>query len=194
MLGDVLSCEVWWLVLIVYFQDYCVLLFEDSQDWLECNFLCIFDSKDLCDKLFIVDVLKIDDFFLGEVQDFFGKVCEGFGVVGVEWICVFLLVCGFDYYCYIVFEFVIDCLGVQGIVFGGGCYDGLIEMFGGLYMLVVGWVVGIEWLVMLVGDVGELVESCLEFVFILVGEVVECFCGGLMMIFCCKGLFCDMVY
>lgn len=75
-----------------------------------------------------------------------------------------------------VFEWVIDKFGVQGIVCGGGCYDGLVSQFGGKLILGVGFVMGVECLVLLLEILGVIfVElNCLvDFYVCVFGELVE---------------------
>ncbi|HKX77698.1 MAG TPA: histidine--tRNA ligase [Novosphingobium sp.] len=151
-LGDAESREAWRTALIAYFRDHRESLSEDSQDRLERNPLRILDSKDPRDKPFTADAPRIDDYLSGEAQDFFGKVTEGLGAAGVEFVRAPALVRGLDYYRHTAFEFVTDRLGAQGTVLGGGRYDGLIETLGGPHTPAVGWAAGIERLAMLVGE------------------------------------------
>ena len=152
-LGDGTSREAWRLALIDYFRAVQGELSEDSQERLERNPLRILDSKDPCDKAFVADAPKIDDFLNGEAQDFFGAVTSGLDAAGVAWTRSPSLVRGLDYYRHTAFEFVTDRLGAQGTVIGGGRYDGLMESLGGPATPAVGWAAGIERLAMLVGGV-----------------------------------------
>ncbi|MFC0588700.1 histidine--tRNA ligase [Novosphingobium aquiterrae] len=154
-LGDADSREAWRAALVEYFRAVKGELSEDSQDRLERNPLRILDSKDPCDRVFVADAPKIDDFLSSEAQDFFGKVTGGLDAAGVAWTRAPSLVRGLDYYRHTAFEFVTDRLGAQGTVLGGGRYDGLMESLGGPVTPAVGWAAGIERLAMLVGDSGS---------------------------------------
>lgn len=55
-----------------------------------------------------------------------------------------LLVRGLDYYNRTVFEITSNSLGSQNAVCGGGRYDGLVEMLGGVATPAVGWAMGME--------------------------------------------------
>jgi histidyl-tRNA synthetase len=151
-LGDAESRDAWRAALVEYFRAVKGELSEDSQGRLEKNPLRILDSKDPCDKIFVADAPKIDDFLSGEAQEFFAKVTSGLDAAGVEWTRAPALVRGLDYYRHTAFEFVTDRLGAQGTVLGGGRYDGLMESLGGPHTPAVGWAAGIERLAMLVGE------------------------------------------
>jgi len=65
------------------------------------------------------------------------------------------LVRGLDYYNLTVFEFVTDRLGAQGTVCAGGRYDGLIAQMGGKPAPAVGWALGVERVLELLGEQGR---------------------------------------
>jgi histidyl-tRNA synthetase len=62
-----------------------------------------------------------------------------------------MLVRGLDYYSKTVFEWTTEQLGAQGTVCAGGRYDGLVEQLGGRYTPAVGFALGMERLVALLG-------------------------------------------
>lgn len=66
------------------------------------------------------------------------------------------MVRGLDYYRRTTFEFVIPGLGAQNTVAAGGRYDGLAEILGGKDPVpAIGFALGVERLIMLLGDPGE---------------------------------------
>ena len=151
-LGDAATREAWRAALVEFFAGHREALSEDSQERLEKNPLRILDSKDECDKPFVADAPRIDDFLTSEASDFFAQVTAGLDSAGVAWERAPRLVRGLDYYRHTAFEFVTDRLGAQGTVLAGGRYDGLIESLGGAETPAVGWAAGIERLAMLVRD------------------------------------------
>lgn len=62
------------------------------------------------------------------------------------------IVRGLDYYCRTAFEVLCDRLGAQNAAAAGGRYDGLVKDLGGPQVPGVGFAVGMERLMMLVGD------------------------------------------
>ncbi len=62
------------------------------------------------------------------------------------------LVRGLDYYARTVFEFASDALGAQSGVGGGGRYDGLMELLGGLPTPASGWAAGVERMLLASGE------------------------------------------
>ena len=64
------------------------------------------------------------------------------------------LVRGLDYYTHTVFEWVTDALGAQDAVCSGGRYDGLISQLGGEATPAIGFALGVERVVELIGQAG----------------------------------------
>lgn len=62
------------------------------------------------------------------------------------------LVRGLDYYTEAIFEAATDALGTQDAVFGGGRYDGLVELLGGPATPAVGFAAGLERLALLMAS------------------------------------------
>jgi histidyl-tRNA synthetase len=66
------------------------------------------------------------------------------------------MVRGLDYYRRTTFEFVIPGMGAQNTVAAGGRYDGLAEMIGGKERIpAIGFAIGVERLLLLLGEAGE---------------------------------------
>ena len=57
-----------------------------------------------------------------------------------------------DYYGHTACEITSDALGAQATVCGGGRYDGLVDQLGGPAAACVGWAMGLERLMLLLGD------------------------------------------
>lgn len=148
-LGDKESRDAYRAVLVEYFRDRIDGLSADSRDRLERNPLRILDSKDEGDRRLVADAPVFSDYLNAESVDFFERVKEGLGKVGVSYVLNPRLVRGLDYYSHTAFEFTTTALGAQGTVMAGGRYDGLVEQMGGPHTPAVGWAAGIERLSML---------------------------------------------
>ncbi len=80
------------------------------------------------------------------------QVKAGLSALNIPYLCNPRLVRGLDYYGHTAFEITSDALGAQATVCGGGRYDGLVEQLGGPATACVGWAMGLERLMLLLGD------------------------------------------
>ena len=151
-LGDPESRARYRAALVDYFSSRRTELSEDSRRRLESNPLRILDSKDPGDIRINNSAPSFDLYLTGESREFFGRVKDGLGLLGIECRENPRLVRGLDYYTHTVFEFVTTDLGAQGTVLAGGRYDGLVELMGGPSMPGIGWAAGIERLAMLIDE------------------------------------------
>jgi len=151
-LGDPESRGRYRAALVDYYTQHRAELSEDSQRRLDSNPLRILDSKDPGD-IRINSAAPAFGLYLNEPsREFFARVKDGLGLLGIECRENPRLVRGLDYYTHTVFEFVTTDLGAQGTVLAGGRYDGLVEVMGGPAMPGVGWAAGIERLAMLIDE------------------------------------------
>ena len=84
------------------------------------------------------------DYLCDECRDHFEGVKEYLDDCGIPYSINPRIVRGLDYYTRTVFEFVHESAGAQGVVCGGGRYDGLVGMLGGNPTPGVGFGMGIE--------------------------------------------------
>src|SRR5438874_2871404 len=151
-LGDPESRARYRGALVDYYTQHRAELSEDSQRRLDSNPLRILDSKDPGD-IGINGSAPAFGLYLNEPsREFFARVKDGLGLLGIECRENPRLVRGLDYYTHTVFEFVTTDLGAQGTVLAGGRYDGLVELMGGPVMAGIGWAAGIERLAMLIDE------------------------------------------
>jgi histidyl-tRNA synthetase len=151
-LGDPESRARYRGALVDYYTQRRAELSEDSQRRLDSNPLRILDSKDPGD-IRINSGTPAFGLYLNEPsREFFARLKDGLGSLGIECRENPRLVRGLDYYTHTVFEFVTTDLGAQGTVLAGGRYDGLVEVMGGPAMPGVGWAAGIERLAMLIDE------------------------------------------
>jgi histidyl-tRNA synthetase len=127
-------------------------LAEDVRDRIEANPLRAFDSKDERTRAIMVDAPKILDGLEGEDAEHFAAVRRLLDEAGIEYRLDPTLVRGLDYYTRTVFSFVCDRLGAQSEIGGGGRYDGLVEQLGGPPTPANGWAVGVERILLALGE------------------------------------------
>ena len=123
-------------------------LCPDCQSRFEKNPLRILDCKvpDCINELSAPEIQKVinSDFICEECSSHFEKVKELLNALGIKYNVNKQLVRGLDYYNRTVFEIKSNNLGSQNAVCGGGRYDGLVEMLGGVPTPAVGWAMGME--------------------------------------------------
>lgn len=138
--------------LIEYFRNYEQHLSEDSRRRLERNPLRILDSKAPEDQAFIVGSALLEKNWLcSKCKEHFSEVCRLLEQFGIPYQHNPRIVRGLDYYTRTVFEFISDDLGAQSTVCAGGRYDGLVSSLGGPPTPAVGFALGIERFLMLLG-------------------------------------------
>ena len=142
--------------LIAHLEGHADLLDEEAKRRLHSNPLRILDTKNPAMQAVVEAAPKLID-FLGEASlAHFNAVRAVLDAAGLPYEVNPRLVRGMDYYNLTVFEWVTTRLGSQGTVCGGGRYDGLIEQLGGKPAPAVGWGLGMERLLLLIEEVGQL--------------------------------------
>lgn len=139
-------------ILVEYFQDHKDRLDEDSLTRLAKNPLRILDSKDPGMQDIVKRAPSITDSLDSESADHFKALQGLLEATAVPYNINSRLVRGLDYYNRTVFEWTTDRLGAQGTVCGGGRYDGLVEKFGGPATPCIGFGMGLERLISLIGN------------------------------------------
>jgi len=118
------------------------------------NPLRILDCKDEnCQKIFELPEIKeviLKDYICDECAEHFNQLTNYLDNLNIKYSRNKLLVRGLDYYNRTVFEIKSSALGSQSAVCGGGRYDGLVEMLGGVATPAVGFAMGVERLYTLV--------------------------------------------
>jgi len=136
-----------------YYKDHLTSLCSDCQRRYEENPLRLLDCKiESCQKLaknapIILDVLCL------ECKTHFQQTLEYLDYFNIRYDLDPRLVRGLDYYTNTVFEIADKKdTGRQGIIVGGGRYNGLVELLGGLPTPAVGYSFGIERVVALMKE------------------------------------------
>ena len=122
-------------------------LCEDCQRRLHTNPLRLLDCKVEDCQILAQLAPKFVDYRIPEDQEFHKLVKEFLDEIGIEYVENPQLVRGLDYYTQTVFEFWDKETGSQNAVGGGGRYDGLVELMGGVSTPAVGFGLGIERLI-----------------------------------------------
>lgn len=138
--------------LVAYLQQHRDRLDPDSQDRLERNPLRILDSKNAETQALLVNAPTLADALAAESRERFEQVKAGLEALAIPYTLNPRLVRGLDYYSHTAFEITSTQLGAQATVCGGGRYDGLVEQLGGPATPAIGWALGMERLVMLLGQ------------------------------------------
>jgi histidyl-tRNA synthetase len=144
---------------------------EESLRRLETNPLRILDSKNPQLQGLIAGAPALMDYLGDDSRSHFQGLCDGLQQAGVDYVINPRLVRGLDYYSRTVFEWVTDQLGAQGTVCAGGRYDGLVEQLGGRSTPAIGFAMGVERLISLLGQTDTASQTAdLHAYMVLVGE------------------------
>lgn len=130
--------------LIAHWEQHADCLDDEARRRLHTNPLRLLDTKNPAMQPAAEAAPKLID-FLGEASlAHFNAVRRILDANGVAYQLNPRLVRGMDYYNLTVFEFTTTQLGAQGTICGGGRYDYLIEQIGGKAAPAVGWALGVE--------------------------------------------------
>lgn len=119
-------------------------LCSTCQSRYERNPLRIFDCKSpKCQEL-LVGAPTITDCLCEECAQHLKQVETYLTAIGIEYILDPYLVRGLDYYTKTAFEIMVEGIGAQSSIGGGGRYDGLVTQCGGPAMPGIGFAMGLE--------------------------------------------------
>lgn len=138
--------------LVEYFGSHKDALDDDSKRRLETNPLRILDSKNPEMQKLATKAPVLHDYLCDEAKEHFAQLLTYLDKLGITYTVNQRLVRGLDYYCHTVFEWVTTELGAQGTICAGGRYDGLIKQLGGKEIAGVGFAMGMERFIELVGQ------------------------------------------
>ncbi|MBI4665970.1 MAG: histidine--tRNA ligase [Nitrospinae bacterium] len=127
-------------------------LCDNCQGRVERNPLRALDCKSEKCKTTTADAPTIDQFRCEACQEHLEGVRKPLRDLELPVFMDNRLVRGLDYYNRTAFEVTSDRLGAQSAVAGGGRYDGLVAQFGGPPTPAIGFAIGIERLVSLLGE------------------------------------------
>ena len=142
--------------LINYLQQHEDILDEDCKRRMHTNPLRVLDTKNPALQTMANAAPRLIDFLGEESVAHYQSLKNLLNGLGIDYVENPRLVRGLDYYNLTVFEWTTDKLGAQATVCGGGRYNGLIEELGGKATPSIGFALGIERLLLLVQEFGQL--------------------------------------
>ncbi len=144
-------------------------LCSDCQRRARMNPLRIFDCKVPADQPIIDALPHSVDFLCPECRQHFDSVTDQIRAYGIPHRLSHRLVRGLDYYTRTTFEVLVEDLGAQNAILGGGRYDGLMKHLGGPDRAGIGFAAGLERLVSALPE-GAAVPRPPEVFLVAVGE------------------------
>mgnify|MGYP003365157803 CR=1 FL=1 len=154
-LGDDESRTAFRTALVDYLVGFQDQLSEDSKKRLQTNPMRILDSKDRNDQKILLNAPHLLDYLNQDSKSRFQKVISALDDFGIEYVIDDKLVRGLDYYNHTIFEIETSDpkLKSAATICGGGRYSGMVEDFGGPATPAIGFGIGLERLITLVGEV-----------------------------------------
>ena len=143
-------------LLVAYFRSHESRLDPDSRRRLEANPLRILDSKNPDMQELVAGAPLLTEHLDPESREHFDALCSMLRDIAVEYEVNPRLVRGLDYYSRTVFEWINESSGAQNAVCSGGRYDGLIAQLGGEPTPAIGFAMGMERVVALLMQAGQL--------------------------------------
>ena len=141
--------------LVTWLEERSDQLDADSQKRLSTNPLRILDSKNQNTQALLNDAPTLQEALSAESASRFEHVQTLLNQLSIPFTHNTRLVRGLDYYGHTAFEITSDQLGAQATVCGGGRYDGLVQQLGGPATPAVGWALGMERLLLMLGSASE---------------------------------------
>ena len=127
----------------------------DSQQRIETNPLRVLDSKLESEQEIIAGLPRISEHLCVACSAQFAEVKRQLAVREVAFKENWRLVRGLDYYMRTTFEITARGLGSQNAVCGGGRYDGLVEILGGMPTKGIGFAIGEDRLILSLLEAGK---------------------------------------
>jgi histidyl-tRNA synthetase len=127
----------------------------DSQRRIESNPLRVLDSKLESEQEIISKLPRIADHLCEACSQHYAELKKQLELRGVKFQENWRLVRGLDYYMRTTFEITAKGLGSQNAVCGGGRYDGLVELLGGLPTKGIGFAIGEDRLILSLQEAGK---------------------------------------
>lgn len=154
-LGDESSMKSYKEKLVKFLDENDDKICEDCKRRKLLNPIRVLDCKiESCQEIY-KNAPVITDSLSDEAQADFAKLQEILTANGVKFEIDTKLVRGLDYYCKTAFEFISNEIGSQSAVAGGGRYDRLVEYLGGRASYGVGFAMGVERIMEILGEAGD---------------------------------------
>ncbi|RJO72492.1 MAG: histidine--tRNA ligase [Myxococcales bacterium] len=156
-LGDAEERRRYREVLVGYLEGHRAVLCEDCVRRLGANPMRVLDCKMEACSAVAAGAPMLLDHIDGASRTHFDALRRGLEAAGVPYAVNPRIVRGLDYYNRTAFEFKTGELGAQDAIGGGGRYDGLVAELGGPPTPAVGFALGLDRVVLLLG--GSAVEA-----------------------------------
>jgi histidyl-tRNA synthetase len=154
-IGDHVCRPAYRELLIAHLEPHVGELDEDCRTRLHTNPLRVLDCKVDGSKPFVLDAPLISDHLCDACAEHFAAVRSALGGAGVAYEHDPRLVRGLDYYTRTAFEFISAALSpAQATICAGGRYDGLAEELGGPPTPGVGFAMGLDRVLLAMGEEG----------------------------------------
>ncbi len=137
--------------LVAFLENRADVLCSDCNRRTATNPLRVLDCKVPTCREALTGAPALKDYLCGECRSHFNAVTTILGRFKVDYRIDDRLVRGLDYYTRTTFEIQTSALGAQSAVCGGGRYDGLVEALGGPDTPGIGFAIGLDRLVDIVG-------------------------------------------
>lgn len=171
---------------------------EDCRRRAQTNPLRMFDCKVERDQAILAEAPRLLDNLDDESREHFDQLRRGLDAFNIPYHVEPRLVRGLDYYTKTAFEMSYAPLGSQGVLMGGGRYDGLAEYLGGPPTPGIGFGAGMERLLLILKETGKIENltqpAGLDCFFVILGEAAELPAMQLLMKLREAGLRCDRDY
>ncbi|MCR4963531.1 MAG: histidine--tRNA ligase [Firmicutes bacterium] len=142
-----------------YFQPYLEQLCGTCRERLLRNPLRLLDCKNPACMEICAGAPKITDYLCGDCAEHYRQVKQLLQAVDIPFTEDPGLVRGLDYYTNTAFEIVVDSIGAQSAVCGGGRYDGLMQEINGQSCPAVGFALGMERIFTALAAQNESIEA-----------------------------------
>ena len=150
------SCRLGYTkVLVEFLRSHETEIAEEDRERIDTNPMRTFDSKEKSTQAVMKDAPLITDHLCASCRDHYERVKGHLVAAGISFAEEPRLVRGLDYYTRTAFEFVAGGLGSQDAVGGGGRYDGLAEVLGGPHVPGIGFALGLDRIMLSLGEKGE---------------------------------------
>jgi len=154
-----------------YLQGHIGSLCEDCQRRSNANPLRVLDCKSEHCQAQYVSAPSIIDHLCDGCSEHFAEVKQALSLLNVPFAVNAKMVRGLDYYTRTTFELITTELGSQGAIGAGGRYDGLVQQLGGPEVPGIGFAMGMERLVMLLSQKGQVdTKPILDLFLVTLGE------------------------
>ncbi|HHW08120.1 MAG TPA: histidine--tRNA ligase [Clostridia bacterium] len=134
-------------------------LCSTCQGRFERNPLRIFDCKsDICQEIIGTGPTILAS-LCDDCKDHFARVQKYLQLAGVSYVIAPHLVRGLDYYTNTAFEIIVEGIGAQSAIGGGGRYNGLVQEVGGPSLPGIGFGLGLERILLALQEQGVNLEG-----------------------------------